>query len=190
MEESASHHVHTLKAERCVLEVHGAEEIERPPPSKRKKAAQDTGDAGDSIDGQTEFCAQWANDSEGFSTNPSVCSGEESCQSDNSQHGDASGEPNDADGLSDSDLSQEDALHALRAPSGSYVVYSHRDQEYTNLYFTFQNHPGFNDLKVRVRPPWCRDGLLGRTNMSKAVRPADVGASKEDPHVCLLVLKS
>ena len=179
---SLTYDVASLDVDQVALLVTGAEPIERParPPRRRREAAEQP-DVEDADAGTTELFADeaWAL-ADSPSEAGSVCSTEdEELEEADSQ--DSAVEA--AEQLADEDAQDDEAAVAARARPGDYVVY-------TNGYFTFSNNPGYSDLKVRVLPVWCKPGLLGTKNMSNAVTPEDVGATKEDAARAMLVLRA
>ena len=104
----------------------------------------------------------------------SVCSSDDSsCDIDASES--AAGHSADED--------SDEAVAGFRAASGSYVVHC-------NGYFTFTDHPKYQDVKVTVMPRWCHVQFLDTSHKSKTVTVAHFAEPRANPQRSMWVLKA
>jgi hypothetical protein len=170
----------SLDAQHAVLLVPGAELMERPARAHRRSRAS----AKEPDDDEAATTEAFADQTWLLEDSPSEAASVCSTEDEELEEGDSEDSASEAmDASKVEDVEEEPAAVAARARPGAFVVY-------TNGYFTFSNNPGYSDLKVRVLPVWCKPGLLGTSNMSKAVTPEDVGARKAEPARAMLVLRA
>ena len=103
-----------------------------------------------------------------------------------------SDEGSHAEEQSDGPGEHEDAAHPEAVEDEPDLVRARRGDcvHYSNEYFTIGANTVLGRLVVRVVPAWCKADLLGTSNMSKSIAPADVGCTLENPDRALLVLRA
>ena len=71
------------------------------------------------------------------------------------------------------DADSPDDVADVRAKPGTYVL-----QDMSDCYFTFSDHPAFDDVKVAVKPRWLNAADMGTNPKTKAVTPRHYGEVK------------